>query len=67
MASMAGIRRFADETVDEMKKVTWPDRDQLRNSTFVVLVFVVIVSAIIWVMDVSVRGGLAVIFDIFAG
>jgi preprotein translocase subunit SecE len=67
MASMAGIRQFTDETVDEMKKVTWPDRDQLRNSTFVVLVFVVIVSAIIWLMDVSVRGGLGVIFDIFAG
>ncbi len=67
MASMAGIRQFTDETVDEMKKVTWPDRDQLRNSTFVVLVFVVIVSAIIWLMDVSVRSGLGVIFDIFAG
>ena len=67
MASMAGIRQFTDETVDEMKKVTWPDRDQLRNSTFVVLVFVVIVSGIIWLMDVSVRGGLGVIFDIFAG
>ena len=66
MASMADIRRFTDETVDELKKVTWPDQEQLRNSTFVVLVFVVIVSAIIWFMDVSVRGLLGVVFDIFA-
>ena len=66
MALMADIRRFTDETVDEMKKVTWPDWDQLRNSTFVVLVFVVIVSGIIWLMDVTVRGLLGVLMDIFA-
>ena len=64
---MAGARRFFDETVDELKKVTWPDTDQLRNSTFVILVFVVIVSGIIWIMDMAVRGVLGVILDIFAG
>ncbi|HUP47645.1 MAG TPA: preprotein translocase subunit SecE [Thermoanaerobaculia bacterium] len=64
---MAGARRFFDETVDELKKVTWPDAPQLRNSTFVILVFVVIVSAIIWLMDVAVRGVLGVVLDIFAG
>ncbi|MGK7312887.1 MAG: preprotein translocase subunit SecE [Candidatus Longimicrobiales bacterium M2_2A_002] len=67
MAMMADIREFTDETVDEMKKVTWPDWDQLRNSTFVVLVFVVIVSGIIWLMDVTVRGLLGLVLDIFAG
>jgi preprotein translocase SecE subunit len=66
MASIGGIKRYTDETVDEMKKVTWPDLPQLRNSTFVVLVFVVIVSAIIWIMDVAVRGVLGLILDIFA-
>jgi preprotein translocase subunit SecE len=65
MASMAGMRQFTEETVDEMKKVTWPDWDQLRNSTFVVLVFVVIVSGIIWLMDVTVRGLIGIVFDIF--
>jgi preprotein translocase subunit SecE len=66
MPSIADVRQYTDETVEEMKKVTWPDFPQLRNSTFVVLVFVVIVSAIIWVMDVSVRGVLGLILDIFA-
>jgi preprotein translocase SecE subunit len=66
MAFMANIRQFTDETVDELKKVTWPDMDQLRNSTFVVLVFVVIVSGIIWLMDVTVRGVLGLLLDIFA-
>ena len=67
MALMADIREFTDETVDEMKKVTWPDWDQLRNSTFVVLVFVVIVSGIIWLMDALFRGVLGLVLDIFAG
>lgn len=67
MPSMADVRRFTDETVDELKKVTWPDTDQLRNSTFVVLVFVLIVSAIIWLMDVGARAVLRSIINIFAG
>ena len=67
MASLAEVRRFTDETVDEMKKVTWPDLPQLRNSTFVVLVFVIIVSAIIWGMDIAVRLVLRAILNIFAG
>jgi len=67
MASLAEVRRFTDETVDEMKKVTWPDLPQLRNSTFVVLVFVIIVSAIIWGMDVAVRLVLRAILNVFAG
>ena len=67
MPSMADVRRFTDETVDELKKVTWPDTEQLRNSTFVVLVFVLIVSGIIWVMDVAARGVLRAIINIFAG
>jgi preprotein translocase subunit SecE len=67
MPTMADVRRFTDETVDELKKVTWPDTDQLRNSTFVVLVFVLIVSAIIWLMDLGARAVLRAIINIFAG
>lgn len=67
MASMAQVRSFTEETVEELKKVTWPDWPQLRNSTFVILVFVIIVSAIIWLMDQSVSAILRVVIDIFAG
>lgn len=67
MASVAGARQWFDEMVDEMKKVTWPDWQQLRNATFVILVFVVIVSAIIWVMDLVVRGAFDAVIKIFAG
>ncbi len=33
------IRRFIEESIAELKKVTWPTREQVRNLT--VLVFVV--------------------------
>ena len=34
-----------------MKRVTWPDREQLRNATAVILVFCVIIAIIIGMMD----------------
>ena len=42
---------FVEESWTELQKVTWPDRDQLRNATVVVIVFCVAVSAVIFTMD----------------
>lgn len=35
-----GPVRFAKDVRTELKKVNWPDRDQLRQSTLVVLIIV---------------------------
>lgn len=59
-------RDFTNEVVEEIRKVTWPDWPQLKNSTLVILVFVIVVALIIWVMDLIVRGGVNVIMDLFA-
>jgi preprotein translocase subunit SecE len=59
-------RDFTAEVVEELRKVTWPDRAQLKNATLVILVFMFIVAAIIWVMDLGVRGVLNVIMNLFA-
>lgn len=67
MEAVAKTREFVEQTVDELKKVTWPDRAQLKNATFVIIVFVLIVSLIIWLMDLGVRGVLNLIMDIFTG
>ena len=64
--AFARTRDFVMETVDELKKVTWPDFPQLKNATLVIIVFVIIVALIIWMMDLSVRGILNVIMDTFA-
>ena len=60
-------RNFTAEVSDEMKKVTWPDWDQLRNSTLVVLVFVIVVALIIWVMDQVVNAVVRFIINAFTG
>ena len=59
-------RAFVGEVFDELKKVTWPDFPQLKNATLVIIVFVIIVALIIWIMDLSVRGILNIIMDLFA-
>jgi preprotein translocase SecE subunit len=64
--AIARGRDFVSQTIDELKKVTWPDFPQLKNATLVIIVFVVIVSLIIYVMDLSVRGIMNVIMDVFA-
>lgn len=67
MDSLARTRAFGAEVVEELKKVTWPDWPQLKNATFVILVFVLIVALIIAVMDFAVSGILNMIINLFAG
>jgi len=64
-AIVTTVRDFFTEVVDEIKKVTWPDWPQLKNATLVILVFVLIVAAIIWIMDLGVRGLLGAIMNVF--
>lgn len=64
-AAVTSTRRFFHEVVEEMRKVTWPDRPQVAQSTWVILVFVLLVSAIIFVMDWSVRGIIDIVVNVF--
>ena len=58
-------RTFIEESWVELQKVTWPDQDQLRNATIVVIVFTVAVSIIIWLMDAVVRNLIELIMGMF--
>lgn len=42
---------FLAECWEELTKVTWPDSDQLRNATLVVILFTIAISLVIWLMD----------------
>ena len=64
MSRLASSKQFIEECVTEMEKVTWPDRDQLRNATWVVILFTILVSGIIWLMDIVSR---LVIVDLIMG
>ena len=58
-------RGFLEESWTELRKVTWPDYEQLKNATLVVLLFVVLISVVIWLMDVVVRTVIQAIMGIF--
>ncbi len=47
---------FASEVNGEIRKVTWPDRQQLKNATGVIILFVVVVALLIGLMDVILQG-----------
>jgi preprotein translocase subunit SecE len=45
------IRRFLDEAYSELKKVSWPTREQVRNLTVLVFVVSFAVGVYITVLD----------------
>lgn len=57
------IRIFSGETMGELKKASWPTRSELRDSTIVVLVSIVIMGVFIAVADFS----LANVVNLFTG
>jgi preprotein translocase subunit SecE len=50
---MTRIRRFIDESWSELKKVSWPSREQVRNLTILVFVISFVVGLYITVFDVA--------------
>jgi preprotein translocase SecE subunit len=56
---------FLEESWAELQRVTWPDYDQLKNATFVIIVFSVIVGLIIWIMDKASSTIINLILSIF--
>lgn len=48
------LRIFTGETVQELKKSVWPTRNELRDSTIVVLVATLLMGAFIALADFSV-------------
>ena len=47
---------FFTDVVKEMNKVTWPKKDDLRESTVIVLVVCLIVAGFVYVVDNVVSG-----------
>lgn len=67
---MGRVREFAqfiEDVQDEVKRVTWPDAEQVRNATIVILIFVIILAAIIGLMDVTFSALVRGIVGVFSG
>ena len=53
MGFIGRVREFVREVVAEFRKVTWPSRQELVNSTAVVVVLTVVVALFLGVVDVG--------------
>jgi len=45
------IRKFMSEMVAELKKVTWPTRDELKESTKLVIIATFVVTLFVGLVD----------------
>ena len=48
----ARVVTFYHEVVTEMRKVTWPDREQLKDTTIKIIIFGLFLGAVLGVLDV---------------
>ena len=47
------VKKFFKETKAELKKVTWPTKEQLIHNTGIIITFIIIITAILSVLDVA--------------
>ena len=60
---MEKISNYLRDSYKElMEKVSWPSWEQLQQSTMIVLVATLIITAVIWVMDFGASNALKFIY-----
>jgi preprotein translocase subunit SecE len=47
------IGRFMRETIGELRKVSWPSRQEATNLTAIVLVVMVFMALFLWLVDLG--------------
>jgi len=45
------IKQYVSDVSKEMKKVSWPTKEQLRESTIVVFGTTIVFTALVYIMD----------------
>jgi len=55
-----------DSYKELLEKVTWPGWTQLQQSTIIVLVATLIITGIVWAMDLVAQSGLNFIYSLFS-
>ena len=59
---MKKILRFFAESYAELKKVVWPSREDVKNSTKIVLISTMIFAVVLGVVDFLLLAGIDLIF-----
>jgi len=50
---IANVRQFWREVVQEMKKVSWPTRTEVVNTTIITVVVVIFFALFLWASDIA--------------
>jgi preprotein translocase subunit SecE len=62
MSAMDQMREFYKDVRVEFTKISWPTRDELKDSTIVVIISVLLVAAFIGLVDQLLNTSVGVIF-----
>jgi preprotein translocase subunit SecE len=54
-----------DSYKELLEKVSWPSWPQLQQSTVIVLIATVVITALVWAMDLVAQTGLNFIYSLF--
>lgn len=65
--TLRNARDFFGDVQTEMEKVTWPDWPQLKNSTYIIIVFLTVVALLVFGMDFLVNNALEILRGILGG
>ncbi len=57
---------FRESYKELLEKVSWPTWSQLQQSTLIVLVATLLITAMVWGMDLVAQSGLKLIYSFFA-
>ena len=53
MGAIGRVREFVQEVLAEFRRVTWPTREQLVNSTVVVIIVTVVLAFFLGAVDIA--------------
>lgn len=65
MSVIDKVKTFFSEVITEMKKVSWPTRKEVRDTTFVVIIAVIIFGVYLFVIDLALQAILQQIYKLF--
>ncbi|RYF37597.1 MAG: preprotein translocase subunit SecE, partial [Chitinophagaceae bacterium] len=55
---------FKESYKELLEKVTWPTWEQLQQSTVIVLIATVVITGLVWGMDLVSQSGLKLIYSV---
>jgi preprotein translocase subunit SecE len=63
--TVTDTREFLHDVRVEMKQVTWPSKDDVVSTTWVVIATVAFFGVFLWIVDLAVQHGVSTLFKKF--